>query len=139
MMTQTDQRMISKNQYADEKENGTRASIEKPGIKLLVIGGPAEGSMVKEFPNQIMHYPEIKSVVFTEYNANIINDIDYLEKGYTTHQYFVRKLAYKEENGRVWTKKIYVHSSLDNGDAAVVRLKEFLMMQFIRMEDPIAD
>jgi len=119
------------NPYDEEKVNGTRASTKKN--KLLVIGGPAEGRLIEETPYGVMYYAEITPVIFRKYSVDILDDPDYLSKGYTEHIYYAQTLMYKEESGRIWTKRIYLHSSLDL-DAGLLRLKEFLMKQFIMME-----
>jgi hypothetical protein len=100
--------------------------------KLLAIGGPAEGEMLNDGGyNDIIYLERLwKKWTFADYENP-------LEANFKQHTY--RKLTLQFMDGdenlpAVWRKEIYVHSSLDN-NAATERLREFLVITFIKMQE----
>jgi hypothetical protein len=102
-------------------------------VKLLALGGPAEGEMLEDngFYNEINYAEKIPSVwKKADYE-------DPAEPSITVHTYRRMTLIYSDTDKYLpakWQKSIWVHSSLTN-EAATERLREFLVITFIKMSE----
>lgn len=114
----------NKSLLAGVKENGTRKFIPKMS-KVLVLGGPINGTWVDDYGN-ILIFPEIKPVVSFHLNPEVFErDLPYIE-----HRYMKRTLTNTDKH----KKDVYVHTGISFFEAMNL-LREYLLNAFISMED----
>jgi hypothetical protein len=98
--------------------------------KLLAIGGPAEGEMLEDGG-----YNDITYIEQLQQKWSIADYTDESTVKYHTYRKLTLQFMDGDDNlPAVWRKEIYVHSSLDN-NAATERLREFLVITFIKMQE----
>jgi len=121
-------RQRNKNLNAVEKVSGTRESIGMMSKRLLTIGGPQEWEWVPDYGYTMiaLRTPKFNALSF---NWNDPPDIVPTE----TITYNKMTLGDPETKAR---KEVYVISGM-SFEEAESRLKNFLMKQFVNMEDVI--